>query len=630
MAYSGLIHFIKALDEANELLRIKTFTDPVLEITEITDRVSKAGGKALLFENTGTHFPLLINAYGSAERMSIVFGRKNTEEAVNEIISLFSLFSNASGTWLKKLSSLPALIKVAGYLPVKTKRKGICQQIIIKDPDLSILPVLKCWPHDGGRFITLPMVHTVHPLSGDTNVGMYRMQIIDRNTTAMHWQRHKTGANHCEAWRKTGSKMPVSVALGGDPVYAYSATAPMPENMNEYILAGFLRKKKVKMVKCITNDNYVPDDADIVIEGYVDPNEEMIVEGPFGDHTGFYSLPGLYPRFHVTCITHAAKACYPATIVGIPPMEDAWLTTATEKIFLAPLKLVIQPEIEDLHMPDAGVAHNLAIVKINKSYPGQGKKVINSLFGAGQMMFTKYLIVVSGDIDIRNYKSLFTHVSKNVDVRSDLIFTTGPLDVLDHSSDSFSVGGKMGIDGTEKMKEETGSYGDFNKNKGHSDKAGPEEFPGENEGKTKINIFPELNMMVLGLNTRSDKELVERTKVFLRNKKDQTSFRFIAVVDHTIDITDIFMVSWQLLSNADPLRDILIIHDNTVFIDGSLKVFTNRGFPREWPNIVCSSEETINAVDEKWKSLGVGPFIPSPSLTCSALYLQGDGKVIVT
>jgi 4-hydroxy-3-polyprenylbenzoate decarboxylase len=271
----------------------------------------------------------------------------------------------------------------------------------------------------------------------------------------MHWQRHKTGANHFEEWKKTGKRMPVTVTLGGDPVYTYAATAPLPENIDEYILAGFLRKKKVKLVKCITNDLYVPCDADIVIEGFVDPSEEMIWEGPFGDHTGFYSLADWYPEFHVTCITHSRNAIYPATIVGIPPMEDAWLTKATEKIFLAPLKLALQPEILDFHMPDAGTAHNLVVVKIQKSYPGQGRKVINSLFGAGQMMFTKYLAVVSGEVDIRNYGELIFHILKNTDFMSDLFFSSGPLDVLDHSSDNFSFGGKLGIDGTVKMREES-------------------------------------------------------------------------------------------------------------------------------------------------------------------------------
>jgi 4-hydroxy-3-polyprenylbenzoate decarboxylase len=454
MAYSGLASYINRLEELGDMHRIKTFADPVLEIAEITDRITKNGGKALFFENTGTRFPLLINAFASDKRIAMALGRKDLDEAAEDIVSLFETLSNSGGNFLKKISSVTDLIRITGYLPVRVRGNGACQKIIIKDTDLSILPVLKCWPFDGGRFITLPMVHTVHPLTGKTNVGMYRMQILDKKTAAMHWQLHKTGANHFDAWKKAGKRMPVSVGLGGDPVYTYAATAPLPENIDEYILAGFLRKKKVKLVRCITNDLYVPYDADIVIEGYVDPEEEPVWEGPFGDHTGFYSLADWYPRFHVTCITHSEKAVYPATVVGIPPMEDAWLTKATEKIFLAPLKLALQSEIEDFHMPDAGVAHNLVIVKIKKSYPGQGKKVISSLFGAGQMMFTKYLVVVSGETNIRNYREVAEHIFENTDFRSDLLFNSGPLDVLDHASDTFSLGGKLGVDASVKLKDE--------------------------------------------------------------------------------------------------------------------------------------------------------------------------------
>lgn len=454
MAYSGLTGFIKKLRQENELLIIDQFVNPVLEITEIADRITKSNGKALLFKNTGTSFPLLINAYGSDKRILLALGIDNFDTAGREIENIFNKISGRQESIIKKIMMIPELMKMADAMPGYSGGKGKCQEVVCSDPDLGILPVLKCWPHDGGRFITLPMVHTMHPETGKTNIGMYRMQILDRNTTAMHWQRHKTGANHFEAWKKVGRKMPVSVALGGDPVYAYSATAPLPENINEYILAGFLRKKKVRLVKCITNDLYVPSDADIVIEGYVDPSEELFWEGPFGDHTGFYSLADWYPKFHVTCITHSKDAVYPATIVGIPPQEDAWLAKATERIFLSPVKMTLQPEIEDFHLPEAGVAHNLMIVKIKKSYPGQGMKVLSSLFGTGQMMFTKYLIAVSGEVDIRNYIDLAIHISMNTSSGSDLLFIKGPLDVLDHASDAFSFGGKLGVDATIKMHEE--------------------------------------------------------------------------------------------------------------------------------------------------------------------------------
>ncbi|MGC9344783.1 MAG: menaquinone biosynthesis decarboxylase, partial [Bacteroidales bacterium] len=444
MPYKGLKQFVDRLRVLDELLEIDEFVDPVLEITEMADRFVKDGGRALLFKNTGTSLPLLINMFASDKRMSMAIGRDKLEDVTKEIEKIYREFITPANGFIEKLKMIPGLSKLASYMPAKTGGRGSCQQNIISDPDLDIFPALKCWPYDGGRFLTLPIVHTRHPETGEVNAGMYRMQIMDKKTTGMHWHRHKTGANHFEEWKKSGKKMPVSVVLGGDPVYTYAATAPLPEGIDEYILAGFLRKKKVKMVKCITNELYVPEDADIVIEGYVDPAEEPVWEGPFGDHTGFYSLADWYPAFHVTCISHRRDAIYPATIVGLPPMEDAWLGKATEKLFLAPLKLTLQPELIDIHMPPEGVAHNLVLVKIKKKYPGQGMKVINSLFGAGQMMFSKFIVVVSDNIDLRDYDAVTNQIFVNTDFNNDIIITKGPLDVLDHSSDNFSFGGKMG------------------------------------------------------------------------------------------------------------------------------------------------------------------------------------------
>jgi len=462
MPYKGLKQYIDQLREMDELLEINEFVDPVLEIADLADRFVKSSGKALLFTKTGTPFPLIINMFASDERLSMAIGRTNIEEAGIEIERLFRQFTIPADGFVAKVKMLPGLAKLASYIPVKINRKGPCQQNIITVPDLDILPALKCWPHDGGRFITLPIVHTRHPDTGEVNAGMYRMQIMDKRTTGMHWHRHKTGANHYEAWKKKGEIMPVSVVLGGDPVYTYAATAPLPEGIDEYILAGFLRKKKVKLVKCISNDLFVPEDADIILEGYVDPSEDPVWEGPFGDHTGFYSLPDSYPAFHVTCITHRQDAIYPATIVGVPPMEDAWIGKATEKLFLSPIKLTLQPEITDLHIPAEGVAHNLVLVKIRKTYPGQGMKVVNSLFGAGQMMFSKFIVVVSNDVDLRDYTTIPNHIFSNTDIINDIMITKGPLDILDHSSDNFSFGGKMGIDATVKYREETGRRSEAN------------------------------------------------------------------------------------------------------------------------------------------------------------------------
>lgn len=631
MAYKGLASFVDELEKRDELRVIKNFINPELEITEITDRVTKSGGKALLFENTGTDFPLLINAYGSDSRIAMAIGRENLEEAGKEIDALFEKMTGGRGKMVKKFTALPSLIRLAGLMPALSGGRGACQQVIHRDPDLGILPVLKCWPYDGGRFITLPIVHTRHPDTGKTNAGMYRMQVIDKNTTAMHWQRHKTGANHFDAWKKRGGRMPVSVALGGDPVYAYSATAPLPEGIDEYILAGFLRKKKVRMSRCITNDLYVPSDADIVLEGYVDPSEEPFWEGPFGDHTGFYSLADWYPKFNITCITHSKNAVYPATIVGIPPQEDAWLAKATEKIFLSPVRMTLQPEIEDFHVPAAGVAHNLVVVKIKKSYPGQGMKVISSLFGAGQMMFSKYIVVVSGDINIRNYRELAEHVFENLDLRNDLLFTHGPLDVLDHSSDRFSLGGKLGVDATIKHPEEAST-------KGKNSVAAFQELISGMTGLLSDQVMVNYNLdllkekipvIIISVNRFTDEDALGKVKKLFREYNAGGIPGLIIAVDQTVDPFNLDLVAWQVLGNSDPQRDHEFINSTSLLIDGTVKAFRKGGFPRKWPNVVCSDTETIATIDAKWNSLGLGPLIHSPSEVFRKLVLAGRDEVVI-
>jgi 4-hydroxy-3-polyprenylbenzoate decarboxylase len=631
MAFSGLAGFIEELAKRDELRVIRDYVNPELEIAEITDRVTKSGGKALLFVNTGTDFPLLINAYGSNRRMAMAIGRADLDDAGKEIDKLVeNLSRSGGGSLFSRISALPSLIRLAGFMPARSRSRGVCQQIITKDPDIGIFPVLKCWPYDGGRFITLPVVQTVHPETGQTNAGMYRMQILDRNTTAMHWQRHKTGANHFEAWRKRGSVMPVAASLGGDPVYAYAATAPLPEGIDEFILAGFLRKRRVKMVKCITNDLYVPSDADIILEGYVDPEEDLVWEGPFGDHTGFYSLADWYPKFHITCITYSKKAVYPATVVGVPPHEDAWIAKATEKIFLSPVKMALQPEIEDFHMPDAGIAHNLVIVRIRKSYPGQGMKVISALFGAGQMMFSKYLIVVSGSTDIRNYRQLAAHVFENADPESDLMFCRGPLDVLDHSSDSFSFGGKLGIDATLKLPEEKAGrrYGKpadslpiINRENDFLDSSIIFDY------NTEL-LTEKIPILIISVNRSQEPDILDKAKELLRLNDPGGIFRLIIAVDHTVDPYNLHMVAWQLLGNSDPLRDHIYITASSVMIDGTIKAFRKGGFPRKWPNVVCSDKETIASVDRKWELLGLGPLIKSPSEIYIKLVLSGKDEIV--
>src|SRR5687767_15529796 len=458
MAYKDLQHFIDTLEKEGELIRIKEYVNPKLEIAEITDRISKTpgGGKALLFENTGYDFPVLMNAYGSEERMCLALGVTHLDDVAKEIENLFHLLSAPKENIIDKLKLLPKLGQFAGWMPKVKAGRGECQQVIIKDnPDITRLPVITCWPKDGGPFVTLPIIHTKDPNTNSRNVGMYRMQVFGPTLTGMHWHKHKVSAKHFSEYKKLNKRMPVAVALGGDPVYAYSATAPLPENVDEYMLAGFLRKKKVELVKCLTQPEVdVPADADFIIEGYVDPNDELIWEGPFGDHTGYYSLPDWYPRFHITCITHKKNAVYPATIVGIPPQEDAWLGKATERIFLAPMKMTMVPEIMDMDMPVEGVFHNLVIAQIKKDYAGQGQKVMNAMWGAGQMMFNKILVLADQHIKIQDYEKLAQYVFANLDPATDIHFSQGPMDVLDHSCSKLGFGGKMCIDGTTKFDEE--------------------------------------------------------------------------------------------------------------------------------------------------------------------------------
>lgn len=615
MAYNGLRHFARALEQEDELLVTDEFVDPLLQVAELADRFVKNGEKALLINNTGTDFPLMINMFASDKRMSMALGRGDLEEAGMEIEEVFKRMSSPAHGLLAKIRMLPGLAKLASYMPKKIRGKGICQQNIIDDPDLGMLPVLKCWPHDGGRFITLPVVHTRHPVSGEVNAGMYRMQLTGGKTTGMHWHRHKTGASHYEAWKEKGEKMPVTVVLGGDPVCTYAATAPLPQGVDEYILAGFLRKKRVKMVKCITNNLWVPDDADIVIEGYIDPSEDLIWEGPFGDHTGFYSLADWYPAFHVSCITHRNDAVYPATVVGVPPMEDAWIGKATEKLFLAPVKLTLQPEIIDLHMPPQGVAHNLVLVKINKTYPGQGMKVINSLFGAGQMMFSKFIIVISDDIYIRDYRAVAGQVFLNTRFDYDIMKGRGPLDVLDHSSDTFSYGGKIGIDASIKMT-------------GEGEKQGYNMFkPGEplvlfNDMGPELKFImplPDIPLVVVGLS----KESASFSDIL--QLKYPAGGLVAVIVDSTVDLKDNELLAWQVLSNTDPQRDIRMPEGN-IIIDATSKSHPSDNFKREWPNVVISDDSVIKAVDKIVHRLPCS-FIESPSLKMKGLDLGGGASV---
>jgi len=570
--YKSLQEFVEFLDSKGELIRIKEFADPVLEIAEITDRISKqpGGGKALLFENTGTSFPVLTNMMGSKERIAYALGVDSFDEISNYFHTLFKELTQERHSFMDKLKLLPLLKEASNWVVDKYKGDAPCQEVILFKPELSRLPILKCWPEDGGRFITLPMVHTKDQKSGVRNLGMYRMQVFSENTTGMHWHRHKTGAKHF-AECKT-NQFPVAVALGGDPVYAYAATAPLPEGVDEYLLAGFLRDKAVTLVDCLTQPLRVPADCDFIIEGYIDKNDNLVTEGPFGDHTGFYSLADLYPLLHITCISHKKNAIYPATLVGVPPQEDKYIAYATEKIFLSPIQFTMAPELIDLHMPEEGIGHNIAVIKIKKSFPGHAIKVAHALWGAGQMMFNKIMVVVNEDIDIRDWSQLFDAISANYSPRRDTYFSRGPLDILDHSAPQCGYGGKVMIDATVKYPEETGD------NKPTSENS-------INSGSTVKAIY------------------------FTHNEKDLKGLINI-LLDPKTDLSGEYLCLWLWGNNCDPIRDSKFI-DGKLIMDSRSKVKgTNT---REWPKIAHSSIETIESIDKKWASLGLGEIIESPS-----------------
>ena len=456
MAFYDLREFINALESRGMLKRIKTPVDCNLEITEITDRVSKMEGKknvALLFENVkGYDMPVLMNAFGSMERLALAFGVNDIEEIPNELREILRLPYISLQNKMDLIHIIPTAKRAINF--PKYVKKAPCQEVVITDnPTLDKFPILKCWPQDGGPFITLPLVFTRNPKTGKRNVGMYRLQKYDGQTTGMHWHLHKDGASNYRAYQEMGKdKIEVAVAIGTDPVITYAATAPLPRDIDEMVFAGFLRKKSVEMVKCKTVDVEVPACSEIVLEGYVNIGETRR-EGPFGDHTGYYSLADDYPVFHITCITHRKNPIYSATIVGKPPMEDCFLAKATERIFL-PLLQQTLPEIRDINFPLEGVFHDCVMVSIKKTYPQQAKKVMHAIWVMGQMMFTKMIIVVDEHVDVQKEKEVWWRVFNNIDAKHDIVMVEGPLDALDHSSPMAKWGTKIGIDATKTWPEE--------------------------------------------------------------------------------------------------------------------------------------------------------------------------------
>ena len=626
MSFRSLSHFIQKLEENQELFRIKEFVSPVLEIAEVADRMVKNGGKALLFENTGTEFPLLINLFASDRRICLALGVNKLEDIEDDLSRLLKEFLGPKATLLDKLKVLPNLQEIASWMPKSVRGRGACQEVVMQTPDLTRLPVPTCWPADGGPFITLPGVHTKDPDTGIRNLGMYRMQVFSPDMTGMHWHMHKGSANHYQRYKELGKKMPVTVTLGGDPVYTYSATAPLPENLDEYLLAGFLRKKKVELVRCLTNELEVPTDVDFVIEGYVDPAEELILEGPFGDHTGFYSLADYFPRFHVTCITHRKHAIFPATIVGIPPQEDGWIGKATERIFLMPIKMTVAPEVTNMHMPVEGVFHNITLVSIKKQYPGQALKVMSALWGAGQMMFNKIMVVADASVVLTDYMDLARVISDKVNPVSDIHFLHGPVDILDHSSSRYAYGSKIGIDATAKLSQELGNPTTVQFLPAGVRSGWAETFPEISCIRQDL-IAMGVSLLIVALKKSNINQVRHLASRLLLNEWGQ-KVKFILFVDDLLNLDSLSQITWIAANNIDPMRDCFYIERepgikfNTLCIDGTRKTKDLDGFQRDWPNVIVMDDHTIHAIDNKWNNLGIGPLVQSPSLAFKTLIIK--------
>ena len=615
--YSSLRDYINELERTGELVRIKTRVDTRFEIAEITDRMAKSegGGKALLFENTGTEFPVVTNMMGSKRRIAMALGVESLEEIGDRISALLGDALSPKATLWEKMKMLPLLSDVAKWFPQRISGRGECQQVVWQgeDADLERLPLLTSWESDGGAFVTLPMVNTLDPDTGVPNMGMYRMQRFDGHTTGMHWHVHKTGARHYDGYKRRAERMPVVVTLGGDPVYTFAATAPMPDNMDEYLLAGFLRRKPVRLVKALTCDIRIPADCDFVIEGYVDPAEDKVLEGDFGDHTGFYSLKDYYPRFHITCITHRRDAIYPATVVGVPPQEDAYISEATEKIFLAPIRLAVQPEVRDLWMPVEGTSHNIAVVSIEQRYLGQAQKVAQSMWGAGQMMFNKYLLVASADENIRSYKTL-GRLLRRIDIRRDIVRAEGILDVLDHATATCGYGGKLAFDLT---------------NVCSDDPVEPIAEPREVEPIAGVQLFmtqfvEEYGLLVLFAEREHPREV--DVEAYLRHN-NIVGMKYVALFDNAaagaMRPSDLL---WLAAANTDPRRDVRLLSGGELLFDARSKHPSVEGNPKRFPNVVMASTDTIHRVDERWAEYGLGEMIESPSRRYRKLWLSDKAE----
>jgi 4-hydroxy-3-polyprenylbenzoate decarboxylase len=593
--FRNLRAYLEALEKRGELRRVKVPVSAELEITEIADRMVKSGGPALLFERVvGRDFPVAIGLFGTRARTAFALGVEDLDELAQKVERLLAL-SPGRGGLSALMGLLPKLPLLRGFFPKRVRRAPV-QEVVLKGEavDLTRLPVLKCWPLDGGPFITLPLVITRDPETGELNLGMYRMQVLDRRSTAMHWQLHKVGRRHLEKARKLGKKLPVAVALGGDPVLTYAATAPLPPlpGVSEFHLAGFLRGAPIELARGVTVDLPVPAEAEIVLEGYIDPEEPLVEEGPFGDHTGFYTPKDLYPRFHVTAITHRRGAIYPATIVGVPPMEDAYLIEATERLFLPALRLVL-PEVADYHMPPEGVAHNWVNVALRKEFPGQAYKAAYGMLGLGQMMFAKVLVAVDEEVPVKPGFSALQEALSHALPGRDTLLLRGPVDVLDHSSRAFAYGGKLFIDGTRKLPEEGGEVP-------FTPRAYPE-LPQEAEALEQRQ-WPG----VWGVTLRKERpfQALALAERLLRHPQS-AGIRLLLLADPDTALTPEELL-WAVLNNIDPERDARVMpgmEGPVLVLDGTRKL-PEEGFNRVWPERIRMDPKAKALVEARWQEYG--------------------------
>jgi len=601
MRYDSLKEFIARLDAEGELVRVREKVSPILEIAEIADRVSKLpeGGRALLFENVeGSRFPVLINAFGSRRRTNLGLG---DVERIARDIERYLKLPPPTG-WVDKMKLLPMLFEAAHFPPRLTRGRAPCQEVVLTGDkvDLGLLPILQCWPHDAGRFITFPIVINRSADGRLRNVGLYRMQVYDRNTTGMHWHIHKDGAHFFHDFKRQNKTMEVAVAIGADPAVCYAASAPLPYGIDEFLLAGFIRKAAVPLVKCLTVDLEVPANAEFVLEGTIDPGE-MRTEGPFGDHTGYYSQDGDYPVFRVRAITHRKDAVYHTTLVGKPPQEDLYLGRATERIFL-PLMRTQLPEIADMHMPAEGVFHNLLIISLKKRYPMQARRLMSALWGLGQMSFVKTIVVVDETVDVQDVRAVASRVLSGISLKRDLFFSEGVLDVLNHASDHALHGSKLGVDATTKIEGEPGH--------GEPLRSASQDVP--EAGRVAAHFSQLTGCRYIEVDASStpvlfvalDKTRPHQGREFLEAFFAAPEFDSIAiciVIDQPVDLDDTSLLMWKFLNNLDPRRDILL-HGERLGIDVSRKM-PEEGYTQNWPEEIEMDAGVRARVEARWNKI---------------------------